>query len=116
MDYARYLPYIDVNDGKTRVMDNLKLYVRLVAKFDGRKMAGEIVDAINSGDTAMVAQKSHALRGTAANLGFTQVQKIAEEIEILSKQEQDSTHLKESLNEAIESLVGAVTSFLETQE
>ena len=115
MEYAEYLPDVDVSDGKARVVNNLGLYVRLLTKFDGRKMAGEIVDAMNAGDSTLIAQKAHALRGTAANLGFPVVQKVTAEIEALCKDGQDSTHLAETLNNAIEALVGSVTRFLESQ-
>jgi HPt (histidine-containing phosphotransfer) domain-containing protein len=115
MDYETYLPDIDVKSGKSRVMDNLKLYQRLLGKFDAAKMAGDVIDAIENGDNAMAVQATHALRGTAANLGFNVVQKTTEDIELLIKNGEDCEHMIEPLNDAVASLAGAIGRFLAEQ-
>lgn len=115
MDYAEYLPDVDVEDGKARVMNNLKLYFRLLGKFDGEKMAGDISRAINAGDKKGVAQAAHALRGTAANLGFLVVLKVAHEIETLSKNGENCAHLIQPLDEAVLALTGTIEKILAAQ-
>jgi HPt (histidine-containing phosphotransfer) domain-containing protein len=116
VDYTSYLPNIDVEDGKARVMGNLRLYLRLLEKFDGEKMKNDITKAIEAGDTAKAFQAAHALRGTALNLGFSVVQKITDEIEILAKASQDPSHLTEPLNEAMTSLLNSIENLLEAQK
>jgi HPt (histidine-containing phosphotransfer) domain-containing protein len=111
-----YLPDINIDDGKARVMDNMKLYLRLVKKFDGSKMAGDIINAINEGNTEAIRNTAHALKGLSANLGFTAVQRISAEIEALGKDGKDCSHMEQPLTEAIASLAEAVGRFLATQE
>ena len=115
MDYTAFLPDIDVEDGKARVMGNLKLYLRLLGRFDGAKMADAIVQAASAGDRTVVVQATHALRGTAANLGFPVVRKIAEEIETLSKAGEDCAHLLAPLNDAVEALSASIVNLLAEQ-
>ena len=113
MDYKAYLPDINVADGKARVMGNLKLYLRLLGRFDGAKLAGNITCAINDADEKAVIQAAHALRGTAANLAFPVVQQVAEEIESLTKAGESCAHLTKPLNEAVTSLSAAIGRLLE---
>lgn len=112
MDYTAYLPDIDFEDGKARVMNNLKLYLRLLGRFDGAKMAGDVTSAIEEGNNPAIIQAAHAIRGTAANLGFPVVQQIAEEIEVLAKAGQDCSHLANPLNKAISALAGSIGNIL----
>ncbi|MCL1863227.1 MAG: Hpt domain-containing protein [Defluviitaleaceae bacterium] len=113
MDYSSFLPDIDVVSGKARVMDNMKLYQRLLGKFDAAKMAADVTSAVLADEYATVISAAHALRGTAANLGFPIVQEITNEIEILAKKEEDCKHLVDKLNDAISSLEGAIARLLE---
>ena len=115
MDYEPYLPNIDVEDGKARVMNNTRLYFRLLGKFDGPKMAAAIKQAIAAKDAAGIIQATHALRGTAANLAFPALQSITNDIETLTKASQDCSHLVEQLDEAIMNLSGAIEKLLQEQ-
>ena len=116
MDYTPYLPDIDVEDGKARVMNNLKLYFRLVNKFDGAKMVGDIVKAVKAEDDKAVAHSAHALKGISANLGFPIVNRIAAEIEMMSKEGKDCKHMEQPLMEAMAQLSEAIGRFLATQQ
>ncbi|MCL2577600.1 MAG: Hpt domain-containing protein [Defluviitaleaceae bacterium] len=116
MDYTPYLPEINAEEGIARVMGNSKLYFRLLGKFDGTKMAADIVNAIEAGDTRLIIQSAHALRGTALNLGFPVVQKVTSEIEELAKAEQESSHLTEPLNNAVTALMGSIEKLLEDNQ
>ncbi|MCL2387331.1 MAG: Hpt domain-containing protein [Defluviitaleaceae bacterium] len=115
MDYSAYLPDIDVEDGKARVMNNLKLYLRLLGKFDGAKMKNDIVRAVDEGDGTDIIQAAHALRGTAANLGFPIVQDVTKQIEALGKTGEDCHPLMDSLDKSMESLTGAIERLLAAQ-
>lgn len=114
MDYASFLPDVDVESGKARVMDNMKLYQRLLGKFDAAKMAADVTSASEADDYKAVVQAAHALRGTAANLGFPVVQEVTNEMELLAKKEEDSKHLVSKLNDAVTSLEGAIARLLES--
>ena len=113
MDYAEYLPHIDVNDGKARVMNNLTLYKTLLKKFNSHEIADNLLDAMNKDDAHKVAQLSHALRGTAANLSFPALQVVASDIEKLAKSGKDSSHMAEALMDAVDNLkesIGRLTA------
>ena len=116
MEYSAYLPDIDVEDGKARVMQNMKLYLRLLDKFDGKKMAESVSQAVATGDVVEIVQAAHALRGTAANLGFPVVLLIAEEIEILAKSGKDCEHLLTQLEDAAVSLSASIDSLIDSYE
>ena len=115
MEYDAYLPHINVNDGKTRVMNNLALYTRLLGKFKGREMTDGLLEAIKAGDNAKAIQQAHALRGTAANLGFPVLHEVTEKIETLCKSEADCAHLCGDLDNAITSLDEAIGAFIAAQ-
>jgi HPt (histidine-containing phosphotransfer) domain-containing protein len=113
VDYKLYLPEINIEEGIARVMGNSKLYFRLLGKFDGVKMADDIVKAIESGDFKLIVQSAHALRGTALNLGLTVVQGVTTEIEASAKEMQDTSHLTEKLNSAISALMSKIEKLSE---
>ena len=104
-NYEKYLPHIDLADGIKRVVNNKKLYFRLVGKFDCKKMVQEVVDNVKAQDHVKASHATHALRGTAANLGFVNIGNIASEIEGLCKKEEDASHLLDSLIKAGDILI-----------
>jgi len=108
MNYSELLPHIDVAEGSSRVMNNIKLYMKLLGKFQGRKMVDELQLAITTANHEEVAQSAHAIRGTAANLSFPTLLQITSEIESLAKENKDCSHLMEQLTVAINGLEDAI--------
>jgi len=108
MDYEKYLPHIDVNDGKARVMNNLGLYTTLLKKFKGRQMTEDLIAAIGANDLPKVGQVAHALRGTAANLSFPTAHKVVSEIEKLAKGGENCAHLTDELQIVMTDLESAI--------
>lgn len=72
---------IDVEDGLKRVMNNGKLYARLLTKFKEDTNLKEMEDAITAGDMEKAKVSAHTLKGLAANLSLIALQKEALEIE-----------------------------------
>jgi HPt (histidine-containing phosphotransfer) domain-containing protein len=116
MEYIAYLPDIDIEAGKSLVLDNAQLYTRFLYKFDGAKMVNNISDAFDAGDIKGAVDAAHALKGTAANLGFLSVQGIAGKIESLGKNGKDFKHLIHELNDAMASLAEAIGRFVTVLE
>ena len=104
-NYEKYLPHIDLADGIKRVVNNKKLYFRLVGKFDCQKMVQDVIDHVKAQDYTAATHATHALRGTASNLGFVNIGNIASEIEALCKKEEDASHLLDSLVAAGDALI-----------
>jgi len=73
--------YIDVAEGIKRVMNNAKLYVRLLTKFKDDKNLAELEDALAAGDLQRAQASAHTLKGLAANLSLTELYKQSLEIE-----------------------------------
>jgi HPt (histidine-containing phosphotransfer) domain-containing protein len=73
--------YIDVNDGLKRVINNKKLYVKLLGKFKEDPSFNEIDTAFISGDMAKAQDSTHALKGLSANLSLNELHKQCVELE-----------------------------------
>jgi len=73
--------YIDVAEGIKRVMNNNKLYAKLLVKFKDDKNLAELDEALAAGDLAKAQASAHTLKGLAANLSLTELFKQSLEIE-----------------------------------
>ena len=73
--------YVDFADGIKRVMNNAKLYVKLLAKFkDGTKL-DELEAAISAGDLGKAQAEAHTIKGVASNLSLSELARQSLEIE-----------------------------------
>jgi len=73
--------YIDVAEGIKRVMNNTKLYVKLLTKFKDDKNLAELEEALAAGDLQKAQVSAHTLKGLAANLSLAELYKQSLEIE-----------------------------------
>jgi len=73
--------YIDVAEGIKRVMNNSKLYAKLLVKFKDDKNLAELDEAITAGDLIKAQASAHTLKGLAANLSFSELFKQSLELE-----------------------------------
>ena len=67
--------YIDFADGLKRVVNNTKLYVKLLAKFKSDNKLDGLEAAIAAGDMEKARNAAHTLKGVAANLSLTELYK-----------------------------------------
>ena len=72
---------INVEEVMGRVMNNKKLFLRLLGSFKGRKMAEDIKTAVENGNFEEIKKAAHALRGVSLNLGMNALADIAANIE-----------------------------------
>jgi HPt (histidine-containing phosphotransfer) domain-containing protein len=76
--------YVDLEEGLKRVMNNKKLYVRLLTKFKDETRLDDLFDAISGGDMEAARVKAHTLKGVSANLSlkylFTKTQELEAQI------------------------------------
>jgi len=61
---------IVMEEALKRVANNEKLFHRLLGKFNGRELQGEITAAVDGGDYEAAAKACHTLRGLASNLAM----------------------------------------------
>lgn len=73
--------YINVDEGAKRVMNNTKLFVKLLGKFKEDQSLAQIESALSAGDTEAARNASHTLKGLAANLSLTELYKQVAELE-----------------------------------
>jgi histidine phosphotransfer protein HptB len=78
---ADNIVYVDMADGVKRVMNNTKLYVKLLAKFRDDTKADDIETALAAGDMEKARNAVHTLKGVAANLSLMELFKQSLELE-----------------------------------
>jgi HPt (histidine-containing phosphotransfer) domain-containing protein len=65
--------YINFEEGLNRVMNNTKLYVRLLTKFKADTKFGELSAQLEAGDYENAQVTAHTIKGVAANLSLTEL-------------------------------------------
>jgi two-component system sensor histidine kinase/response regulator len=112
-EYEQYLPAVDVNDGLKRVMGKKDLYLRLLGRFNPRKMVEELLAVIDTDDYQKIKDAAHAVKGASGNLGLISLTNIMLEVETRSKEGRGSAELTGEINKALidtEEAVGKILS------
>jgi HPt (histidine-containing phosphotransfer) domain-containing protein len=65
--------YVDFEEGTKRVMNNAKLYVKLITKFRNENNLDELSAALGAADYEKAQTAAHTLKGIAANLSLTEL-------------------------------------------
>ena len=73
--------YLDFAEGIKRVMNNAKLYVKLLTKFRNDTNLGALEADIAAGDMEKAQNAAHTIKGVAANLSLTELFKQSLELE-----------------------------------
>jgi HPt (histidine-containing phosphotransfer) domain-containing protein len=73
--------YVDQEDGKKRVMNNAKLYVRLLGKFKDETKIEPIFAALEAGNYEEAQGLAHTLKGVTANLSILDLNHKVVELE-----------------------------------
>ena len=79
--------YINEEEGKKRVMNNTKLYVRLLTKFKTDTNLNDLVAFSTDQDWEKAQAAAHTIKGIAANLSLTELynQSLSVETQIKGK-------------------------------
>jgi HPt (histidine-containing phosphotransfer) domain-containing protein len=96
-DTAESVVYLNEEEGKKRVMNNAKLYVKLLTKFKADTNLDELGAAAGAQDWEKAQAAAHTLKGIAANLSLTELYKQSLDVETQIKE-------KSLKNESFESL------------
>jgi HPt (histidine-containing phosphotransfer) domain-containing protein len=73
--------YLDFADGVKRVVNNTKLYVKLLTKFKNDTKLDNLEAALAAGNLETAQGAAHTLKGVAANLSLTELFKQSLELE-----------------------------------
>jgi signal transduction histidine kinase/CheY-like chemotaxis protein len=98
---------INLADGLRRLAGNRRLYRDLLGQFVAKEggAAAQISAALESGDPKLAERIAHTVKGTAGNLGITEVQSEAQKLEKAIREGQDS----------VAALLGTFATVLGTQ-
>jgi HPt (histidine-containing phosphotransfer) domain-containing protein len=73
--------YLDIADGVKRVMNNTKLYFKLLAKFKDETTLNDLETALAAGEMEKAQNAAHTIKGVAGNLSLTELFKQCLELE-----------------------------------
>ena len=73
--------YLDIDEGLKRMMNNMKLYVRLLGKFRAETKLDSLEAGIAEGNMEKAREAAHTLKGVAANLSLLELFKQTLELE-----------------------------------
>jgi HPt (histidine-containing phosphotransfer) domain-containing protein len=73
--------YIDYDDGLKRMMNNIKLYVRVLSKFSNETKIDDLITALAEGNLEKAQGAAHTIKGVAANLSLSELFKQCLELE-----------------------------------
>ena len=92
--------YVNFGEGVKRVMNNTKLYVKLLTKFKTDTNLDDLEAAIGAEDWEKAQAAAHTIKGLAANLSLAELQKQSLELEIQIKAKAVNPGQLEILNAA----------------
>jgi HPt (histidine-containing phosphotransfer) domain-containing protein len=75
------LVYVDEEDGKKRVMNNGKLYAKLLAKFKDETRLEPVFAALDAGNYEEAQSLTHTAKGVTANLSIMDLNRKLIELE-----------------------------------
>jgi HPt (histidine-containing phosphotransfer) domain-containing protein len=73
--------YVDFNEGSKRVMNNTKLYLKLLTKSKTDINMDELAASLSAGDLEKAQGQAHAIKGIAGNLSLMELYKQVLELE-----------------------------------
>ena len=73
--------YVDQEDGKKRVMNNAKLYAKLLGKFRDETNIDPIFSALDAGNYEEAQGLAHTIKGITANLSIKDLNEKIVELE-----------------------------------
>ena len=70
---AENVVYLNYTEGVKRVMNNTKLYVKLLTKFKDGTNLDNLAAALAAGDMEKAQAEAHTIKGVAANLSLSEL-------------------------------------------
>ena len=89
--------YIDQEDGKKRVMNNAKLYSKLLDKFCKDTKLEPVFAAIEAGNYEEAQTLAHTIKGVTANLSIMDLNKKIQELEAQIKTQSVDAQIVEAV-------------------
>lgn len=112
---------IDISDGLRRVSYNTALYQRILIQFmnNYRMVDNQLLDAWRKGETDLVSNLTHTLKGVAGNIGAVALQKAAGAIEkgLLHPDEpiENMPKLLDQFSEKLDVVIRNIDAYMKSQ-
>ena len=74
--------YINEEEGKKRVMNNGKLYAKLLNKFSTETNLNDLEESVGAQDWEKAQTAAHTVKGLAANLSLTELYNQSQDVEL----------------------------------
>ncbi|MDR2134994.1 MAG: Hpt domain-containing protein [Treponema sp.] len=105
--------YINPEEGLKRVMNNGKLYARLLEKFKSDTNFADLTARLSAGDMEKARISAHTLKGLAANLSLTELFEQARDLEgrIKDGAGADPAALKAAYDETLKKLDEVIAKY-----
>ena len=100
--------YVNEEEGKRRIMNNAKLYAKLLVKFKEGTNLDELIASATAGDWEKAQAAAHTVKGVAANLSLTELYKQSREVETQLKTGSITLESLENLKTCFSATVAAV--------
>ena len=108
--------YINEEEGKKRVMNNGKLYAKLLAKFKTDINLNDLTAFVDAQDWEKAQGAVHTIKGTAANLAFTELSSRALDVETQIKarslNSESMENLKVCFNNTLIHIEGVIEKYV----
>ena len=104
--------YMDQAEGLRRVMNNVKLYIKLLNKFRVDMKVDDLVAAASAGDYENARILVHTLKGTSANLSLTELFKQSIEVETQIKNKALNPEALERIKVCFDETLDAIDRFI----
>ena len=100
--------YINEEEGIKRVMNNSKLYVKLLTKFKTDTNLNDLLTSVEAQDWEKAHAAAHTIKGVAANLSLTELYNQSFEMEKLVKGKAVKPELLENIKLCFTETLAAV--------
>jgi HPt (histidine-containing phosphotransfer) domain-containing protein len=100
--------YVNQQEGLGRVLNNAKLYVKLLHKFKTGTNYNELLETLGGGDYEKAQTQAHTIKGVAANLSLTELFKQSLELETQIKARAVDSEKVESFKACFDETLAAV--------
>jgi HPt (histidine-containing phosphotransfer) domain-containing protein len=107
------LVYINFEEGVNRVMNNAKLYMRLLAKFKTDTHLDELLTLLNAGDYEKAQTAVHTIKGVSANLSLEELYKQTLELETQIKAHSASPEQVETVKMTFDETIKSIDKVIE---
>jgi HPt (histidine-containing phosphotransfer) domain-containing protein len=105
--------YVNQQEGLSRVLNNAKLYVRLLTKFKTETTLDELNAAVKAGDFEKAQVDAHTLKGIAANLSLTKLFLQIQDLEIRIKKREEVSGDLEKLGQCFSETIINIDKVIE---